>query len=1021
MNDPRGSLWRKWDLHVHTPNSIVNEYGGNTEEVWERFLNDLENLPPQFKVIGINDYIFIDGYRRVLKEKSNGRLNNIDLILPVIELRLDKFGGTDGSLSRVNFHIIFSNELDPEIIQEQFLNAIRSGYSLTPEYEDRKIEWGAIPTMRSLEDLGRKIIESAPSEKKSQYGSALREGFNNINFSYEKVNEALESPYFKGKFIIAVGKTEWADIKWNDQSIAEKKSIINNAGFVFIAAETADAFYKAKSALSAAGVNDRLLDCSDAHKFSDALSKDRIGNCFTWIKADPTFEGLKHVLNEPQERIFIGEIPEKLKKVSNNKTKYIKSLRIYKKSDSNLEEIWFDNCELSFNPGIVSIIGNKGMGKSALTDILALLCNCSCKDFSFLNEDKFRERKNNKSGHFEAQITWESGAEPFTRCLADDVPPREVEHVKYIPQKYFEKICNENAIGEGSVFDRELKNVIFSHVEVSDRLGCSSLDDLLDYRTSEIKDRIIDLRSEIKVINEKIVKLEEATSNDYCEGIRKLLESKRHELDIHNLNRPKEVAKPSVTIETDDRIIALRKQIGDLSSAIDEANTDLGVSKIKLASISKVRSKIENFKRSYELLKKDSSNEFENICVSFDSTIKLEICMDSLECVDRECKEHIYNLETSLNDKNPESLSNKKNNLVIELETLHSRLDESAKAYQSYLDGMIQWDKRGAEIIGNADQPNSLDYFNKLLENSMEAAPTELKGAKKERIQKVKDIYFQLKMLVDIYKDLYLPVQKFIDVHELIKNKYKLNFNVSIVELDLMGKFFNYINQGTRGTFYGAQEGRDKLKSIIGHYDLNDESNVLLALEEIMSSLENDKRDLRERPVKLSSQLKKNVKKEMLYDFLYSLEYLEPKYMLQLGEKELLRLSPGERGVLLLIFYLLVDNEDCPLIIDQPEDNLDNQSVFELVAPCIREARLRRQLFIVTHNPNLAVVCDAEQVIAASIDKANKERVIYISGAIENPLINRKIIDILEGTKPAFKKRESKYFLFAADSIGKWE
>jgi len=184
----------------------------------------------------------------------------------------------------------------------------------------------------------------------------------------------------------------------------------------------------------------------------------------------------------------------------------------------------------------------------------------------------------------------------------------------------------------------------------------------------------------------------------------------------------------------------------------------------------------------------------------------------------------------------------------------------------------------------------------------------------------------------------------------------------------------------------------------------------------MMLSLEMDRRDPKERPVKLTSLLKKNIKKEALYNFLYSLEYLEPKYMLKLAGKELLRLSPGERGVLLLIFYLLVDKEDCPLIIDQPEDNLDNQSVFELVAPCIREARLRRQLFIVTHNPNLAVVCDAEQVIAASIDKANKERVEYISGAIENPLINRRIIDVLEGTKPAFKKRESKYFLFAADT-----
>ena len=179
-------------------------------------------------------------------------------------------------------------------------------------------------------------------------------------------------------------------------------------------------------------------------------------------------------------------------------------------------------------------------------------------------------------------------------------------------------------------------------------------------------------------------------------------------------------------------------------------------------------------------------------------------------------------------------------------------------------------------------------------------------------------------------------------------------------------------------------------------------------IAEIQESIEIDKRDSINR-VKIESQLRKSFKKQDLYEFLYSLKYLEPRYILQLGGKELLQLSPGERGVLLLIFYLLVDKDDCPLIIDQPEDNLDNQSVYELIAPCISEARLRRQVFIITHNPNLAVVCDAEQVIAASINKLDKERVEYVSGAIENPSINKKIIDILEGTKPAFKKRESKY------------
>jgi hypothetical protein len=65
MNSPRGSLWRKWDLHVHTPYSIHQQYGaGENDEIWEKFISDLENLPSDFKVLGINDYIFLDGYKK---------------------------------------------------------------------------------------------------------------------------------------------------------------------------------------------------------------------------------------------------------------------------------------------------------------------------------------------------------------------------------------------------------------------------------------------------------------------------------------------------------------------------------------------------------------------------------------------------------------------------------------------------------------------------------------------------------------------------------------------------------------------------------------------------------------------------------------------------------------------------------------------------------------------------------------------------------------------------------------------
>jgi len=75
----------------------------------------------------------------------------------------------------------------------------------------------------------------------------------------------------------------------------------------------------------------------------------------------------------------------------------------------------------------------------------------------------------------------------------------------------------------------------------------------------------------------------------------------------------------------------------------------------------------------------------------------------------------------------------------------------------------------------------------------------------------------------------------------------------------------------------------------------------------------------------------------------------------------------------------------------------------------MKEAKQRRQIFIVTHNPNLAVVCDAEQVIWADLDKKNNYIMQYVSGAIENPAINKAIVDILEGTMPAFDNRDSKY------------
>jgi ABC-type lipoprotein export system ATPase subunit len=165
-----------------------------------------------------------------------------------------------------------------------------------------------------------------------------------------------------------------------------------------------------------------------------------------------------------------------------------------------------------------------------------------------------------------------------------------------------------------------------------------------------------------------------------------------------------------------------------------------------------------------------------------------------------------------------------------------------------------------------------------------------------------------------------------------------------------------------------------------------------------------------ERNKPLNQQFKDGKQLADFYLELLGLKYLKVEYDILFDNKNIKQLSPGERGALLIIFYLLIDKGDIPLIIDQPEDNLDNESVFEYLVPYIKQAKQRRQIIIVTHNPNIAVVADAEQVIYTELDKANGNQIKYITGAIEDKEINKQIVKVLEGTMPAFDNRTVKYY-----------
>jgi ABC-type lipoprotein export system ATPase subunit len=1012
---PQGSTWGKWDLHVHTPASLVQFYGGANKEVWERFFRDIESLPAEFKVLGINDYLFVDGYRRVLQAKRRGRLSNIDLLLPVVEFRLDKFGGSESRLSRVNFHVIFSDEIDPDTIDHHLLNTLSNSFRLEPEHEGLARRWSSNITRQSLEELGTLIIETTPQDKRTGSLSPLHKGFSNLTFKLEDIRDRLAFHHFEGKYLTAVGKTEWADIKWNYQTAADKKDVINDADVVFISSETPEDWKRAKDHLRESGVNHRLLDCSDAHYFSDVVrQKDRLGNCHTWIKAAPTFEGLEHALEEPEERIFVGEEPEKVTLVRQNRTKYIESLRISKVPGSPLDEVWFDD-ELEFNTDLVAVIGNKGSGKSALVDVLGLMGDTrQYRAFSFLNNKKFRRPKDKKAEHFEATVTLKSG-KSVTKRLSDPVNEHEVEAVKYIPQSFLETICNEVASGEGEHFRAELEAVIFSHVGEADRLETSSLEELIQYKTQETYDAIEALKEELRAINTETIRLEEHSTEEYRKSLERHLTSKQEELSAHDEARPTEVPKPGSNPEAWQLTAAVSEELDDLKlerNLVTELIAGEEVQQMELArltsAIEKAMSKAENIQHRYLTSEAELSEGLRNLGIAPTDVVELKVDLSPLQ----QAKKLYYLLENRtdelLDPLNSTGYNARLRAVEEKIAALQGQLDEPNRTYEKYLAALSDWKTKRKEITGSRTAVGSIRYLEARLQE-LEEVPEMLNGARRRRREKAAEIHHEIKKLAGTYRDLYAPVQKFIEEHHLAKGMFDLNFEVAIAEENFETRFFAQINRNRGGSFCGISESSTLINSILEQHDFRDEIGTLMFLDQIVEHLQYDTRTETRRRTQVPEQLKQGYTAQSLYDFLFSLDYLKPRYTLRMGDKDLDQLSPGERGTLLLIFYLLIDKDDVPLIIDQPEENLDNQTIYNLLVPCIREAKKRRQLFLVTHNPNLAVAGDAEQIIRASIDKRDSNRITYASGPLEDFDINEMAVNILEGTRPAFENRRSKY------------
>jgi len=1020
-----GSTWKKWDLHVHTPDSFYHNYPGTYEEAWDAFLKDIENLPEVFKVIGINDYVLVDGYAKVLKAKlEQGRLKNIDLILPVVELRLDKFGGVvqggksgnaPSSWSRINIHVIF-DQVDPEFIRQQFISAIAPSYRLLPGSSGEG-QWNSVICRQSIEALGKAIIESVPADKRGAYGSPLIEGFNNLNVSSDGLRKALENDALKGKFIVAVGKTEWENLKWDDHSIAEKKTLINSADLVFTAAESPEDHAKAKVKLREASVNANLLDCSDAHWLSASPDKDRIGNCFTWIKADSTFEGLLQAIEEFEDRVFVGDNPPKRQHVELNRTKFIRSVKVAKKEDSKLAEAWFDT-ELPLNPDLVAIIGNKGSGKSALADIIALAGDTKNRSFSFLNTARFRDPRAKFAQHFVGTLAWRDGSEA-PRELDKDPEPSSVERVKYLPQSYLETLCNELGAGGSATFDAELRKIIYSHVPAEDQLGQASMDALLKFKVAEINKAMETLRVRISDINAEIVDADSRLFPEFKRSLDERLLTKRAELAALVESMPKHVEDPNASpeaLEESKQAAAKIEGLEQQLQAVREEEANLRESKSIAAKRQAVARRIAQGLAN----QKKQNDAFEGELKQLLGELGVEILVKALFEVRIDAKPvdelasamqtEIDIIDGKLQSAELGSLLKRREEISASIAEVKSKLGERQRLFVLYKEELAKWEKAKAGIMGPVEKQGTIARLESEIE-LLVALPDQLRVLKVQRAELSKEVYGLIRSMVDEFQRLYLPVQAFVKSAGQMDMNLPLEFHVRIEEAGFLDQFLGKLNRQVRGTFSGVDESNQLLRRLLQEASFSEAADALAFAEKIDNATRSDQREGQDgKETRLADQLRKGVEATEVLNYIFGLEYLSPRYSLTYDGQDIGQLSPGERGLLLLVFYLLVDKDDIPIVIDQPEENLDNQTIFKILVKCIKKAKERRQIIMVTHNPNLAVVCDAEQIIFAYCDKQQR-RFEYKSGAIEHPEIKAAVVDILEGTEPAFKNRQSKYRL----------
>jgi hypothetical protein len=958
-----GSTWQRWDPHIHAPGTLRNNQFGQD---WDGYLRKLEGADPAPAALGITDYFCLRTYKEVRRRMAAGALKRVALVFANVELRLtietkDRQG--------INLHLLVSPD-DPEHVEKMEEQLGKLGFPFRGE---------RVPcTEEALRRLGRAYSgnTSLPDQ------SALEQGANQFKIELSDLRAIFdESSWVRANVLVAVaaGDDGLSGISRDSTFGASREELGRFAHIVFSGNSQDRKYWLGDHPdFEANGQTPKpCLHGSDAHSLATVLEPQQLRRC--WIRGAATFDGLRQTLVEPRRRVHIGEVPPSSPSPSDT----MRCLRLRHAS-------WVGTEELAFNEGLVTVIGAKGSGKTALAELVAYAAHA---DEAEPGPASFIAKAGTLLDGLEVEIEWMDGSRQV-RTFGESPDPFDVRHeprVRYLSQQFVERLCSPGALGEPLV--EEIERVVFSAIPEEDRLECADFDEL---RRVSVEDHL----AEQSVQRETIRSRTKAIAEEYA------------------LHRSLPALKARLQAFERDRI-AIEKELVAVPLKVDEAKlaaqqaaaTRVHELKMAIATAERRAQELHDLRAELQRQVRSANEQATSLRARYtdlldDAVWRMlvvalpDAALPTLERLERDARASAASLRQhgrvpsaviAVSDQAAASAPSGLATLETELArvTKELGLDQTKVARRAELDKRLLAARQAEERAGRERA-------------RAEKAALHMKEAKEVRLAAYQQVFEALVAEEAKLLELYSPLRRRIEQDPRLA---KLSFKVHrVVDIDTWANRGESLLDLRRPPFQRRGQLADVARvALLDVWRRGTPLEVRAAME---AFVENNGGAAVE-------ALAQGVTPLDFGEWLFSTTHVNVRYGIQYENVDVAHLSPGTRGIVLLALYLGLDEWDLrPLIIDQPEENLDPRSVYTDLTPYFRDAARRRQVIMVTHNANLVVNTDSDQVIVAEAERSSPTelpRVHYIAGGLEEADIRTHVCRLLEGGADAFKKRGERY------------